>query len=350
MAIAKHKTHRHEQRDARALARRVQRGDRGAFELFYASYEGRLYRLCHRLTGSDAAAATLVEATFVRAFATLPEDGLDTLDVPGHLTSTARSLAYERHSNGGGRWLDPIPGEHAREVGTANQRLSPRQRIALALRDLEGRPDDEIALALGADSANVPALVARARLRLRDELGLPGLAGACGERLPSLSASLDRTLPPDRRAELETHVAACPGCRAALFALAEATLRYRQLPVPVPPGELRSRITTALGAIGFATRRPRALAPDPATSGGGRPKLAAAAMALLVVLGAGVTILASRNDSGSRSDRGPASRGPRSADAALQTASAGAPANLPPAPPAPAAASTRPPPVVHHGF
>ena len=82
MAIAQHKTRRRELRDGRALARRVQRGDRQAFELLYASYEGRLYRFCHRLTGSDAAAASLVEATFVRGVETLPESGLDALDVP----------------------------------------------------------------------------------------------------------------------------------------------------------------------------------------------------------------------------------------------------------------------------
>ncbi len=230
-------------------------------------------------------------------------------------------LAYERHTNGGLPWLDPIRGEHASEVGAANQRLSPRQRMTLALRDLEGRPDDEIALALGADTATVAALVARARLRLRDELELPEPASLCRDRLAALSAYVDDTLPADRRGELEAHVADCPGCRSALFALQEAALRYRSLPVPVPPGELRSRTTVALGAIGFPTRRPRALAPDPAPGSGGRPMAAAAAMAALVVVGAGVTILASRNGP----DRGEPTRAPatspatRSANAVLRS-------------------------------
>ena len=102
MAIAQHKTRRRELRDGRALARRVQRGDRQAFELLYTSYEGRLYRFCHRLTGSDAAAASLVEATFVRGVETLPESGLDALDMPAHLSATARvarlRAAYERRN------------------------------------------------------------------------------------------------------------------------------------------------------------------------------------------------------------------------------------------------------------
>jgi DNA-directed RNA polymerase specialized sigma24 family protein len=320
MAIAQHKTRRRELRDGRALARRVQRGDRQAFELLYTSYEGRLYRFCHRLTGSDAAAASLVEATFVRGVETLPESDVD---VPAHLSSTARLLAYERHTNGGTPWLDPIPGVHAGEVGAANQRVSPRQRMALALRDLEGRPDDEIALALGTEAAAVPALVARARLRLRRELGLPRAGDGCDERLPALSAYADGTLPHDLRAELETHLSGCPACRAALFALREATLRYRALPVPVPPGELRSRITVALGAAGFPTRRSRALMPDPAPAASGRPMAAAATMAALVIVGAGVTFVASRSDD----DRGDPTRAPAAPPRATADATATANAN-----------------------
>jgi DNA-directed RNA polymerase specialized sigma24 family protein len=350
MAIAKHKTRVRELREGRALARRVQRGDRQAFELLYASYEGRLYRFCHRLTGSDAAAASLVEATFVRALATLPEEGLDALDIPAHLAATARILAYERRTNGGLGWLDPIAGEHAREVGAANQRLSPRQRMTLALRDLEGRSDDEIALALGANAAAVATLVARARMRLRGELELPSPADGCRDRLPTLSAYVDGTLPADRRAALETHVAGCAGCRAAQFALEEAALRYRSLPVPVPPGELRSRITVALGAVGFPTRRPRALVPDPAPGAGGRPMAAAAAMAALVVVGAGVTIIASgdgpKRDESTRAPA-PSSAVSRSANAALHSV-VPAPATATATTRAGATVPRRAPPVVRH--
>jgi DNA-directed RNA polymerase specialized sigma24 family protein len=310
----------------------VQRGDRKAFELLYASYEGGLFRFCHRLTGSDAAAAALVEATFVRALGTLPEGRLESLDIGAHLHATARTLAYERHPNGGPPWLDPAGGgEHASEVAAANQRLAPRQRMTLALRDLERLTDDEIALALAAEARTVPALVARARLRLRAELHLPGELAGCREHLPALSAYADGTLPSDQRAELETHVERCAACRAALFALQEAALRYRALPVPVPSGELNSRITVALGAVGLPARRVKAAVADPdGAGGGGRQTAAAAAMAVLAVLGVGVTIVAAR-DGG---DEGEPSRAPappqqlpaRPAEAALRTAAA-APAN-----------------------
>jgi DNA-directed RNA polymerase specialized sigma24 family protein len=298
MAIARHKTRQREQRDERALTRRAKRGDRKAFELLYASYEGRLYRFCYRLTGSSVSAAALVEATFARALADLPEDGVDTVDVAGHLYGTARTLAYERHTNGGPPEADG-GGERVREVRAANRRLAPRQRMTLALRDLEGRPDDEIASALGADEAAVAALVARARLRLRSELRLPAAFAACDARLPELSAYSDGTLPAERRDDLEAHIEGCADCRAALFALREAKLRYRSLPVPRPPGELSSRMAVALDAVGLAALRPPGVpAADGGAATGGRQTAAAAAMAALVIVGTGVTIAAWRHDSG----------------------------------------------------
>ena len=231
-------------------------------------------------------------------------------------------LAYERHTNGGAPWLDPIPGEHAGEVGAANQRVSPRQRMTLALRDLEGSPDDEIALALGADTATVGALVARARLRLRQELQLPRVGDGCDDRMAELSAYADGTLPHDGRAGLETHLADCPSCRAALFALREAVVRYRALPVPAPPGELRSRMTVALGAVGFPTRRPRALMPDPAPAASGRPLAAAVTMAALVIVGAGVTFVASRSDDGRDEPARAPAPSPSASPSASRTANA----------------------------
>ena len=319
MAIAKHKTRRRELQEGRTLARRVQRGDRRAFELLYASYEGGLFRFCYRLTGSSGKASALVEATFAHALAELPADGLDTVDVAAHLYATARSLSYRRpagnngHASGNGNGgPPPAAGEHATEVVAANARLAPRQRMALALRDLEGAPDDEIALALGAEPPAVPALVARARLRLRAELALPGTAAECDGYLADLSAYADGTLPAERRATVEAHLQECADCRAALFALQEAAQRYRAVPVPVPPGELSARMAAAVGAAGLPERpAPAAVvaasAPAaPAIAQGGRQTAAAIVMAAIVVIGVVVTILV--RDSGSKAHRLPSAQ------------------------------------------
>jgi len=290
MAIARQKTRQRELREARALFRRVQRGDRRAFELLYAAYEGRVYRFCHRLTGDDRTAAALVELTFARALADVPEDGLEALDVPAYLLATARSLAYERSGE-----PSVAPGQWESEVAAANQRLSPQERAVLALRDLEGRPDDEIAVALGAQAQAVPGLVGTARLRLHAELRLPEIGPPCPGRLPALSAYADDTLTAEERDELARHVTGCANCRAALFALREAALRYRTLPVPEPPGDLGSRITTALGAIGLPAR---GAAANEAVAGGGRQTAVAVAMGALALVGVGVTIAAAHDDDG----------------------------------------------------
>lgn len=288
MAIARHKTRQRELREARALLRRVRRGDPRAFELLYASYEGRIYRFCHRLTGRAETAAALVELTFARALADLPEKQIDTLDVPAYLYATARTLAFER---GGAPVGSRGAGES--EVSVANDRLAPQERALLALRDLEGRSDAEIAAALGVDEAAVAGLVGSARLHLLAELRPPGNAAACPGRLGGLSAHADGTLPAEARAELEEHIAGCADCRAALFALREAALRYREIPVPEPPGDLSSRIRAALGIVGLPA--PRAEAAEPVATGG-RQTTAAVAMGLLAIVGVGVTIAASHDD------------------------------------------------------
>ena len=337
MAIARQKTRQRELREARALFRRVQRGDRRAFELLYAAYEGRVYRFCHRLTGDERTAATLVELTFSRALADLPEDGLETLDVPAYLLATARSLADER----GGEPL-AAPEEWEGEVAAANQRLSPQERAVLVLRDLEGRPDDEIASALGLQEQAVPGLVGTARLRLHAELRLPQIGAPCPGRLPALSAYADDTLTADERDELAGHVTGCANCRAALFALREAALRYRTLPVPEPPGDIGSRIATALGAVGLVARGAAASEP---VAGGGRQTAVAVAMGALALVGVGVTIAAAHDDGGAgKPNPAPASPQPQAQpsapvpDSALTLGAVSVPVNRP----------RRPPPVLHH--
>jgi DNA-directed RNA polymerase specialized sigma24 family protein len=345
MAIARHKTRQRELREGRALSRRAQRGDRRAFELLYASYESRLYRFCHRLTGSEIAAAALVEATFARALANLPARGVP-IDVAAHLYATARVLAYQSHTNGGPPRADAGGGEHAREVRAANRRLAPRQRMVLALRDLEGRSDEEIARTLGTGVPAVAALVARARLRLRVELRLPAAFGSCAAALPGLSAYADGTLPFAERPQLESHVAGCAHCRAALFALEEAAQRYRALPVPLPPGELSTRMAAALDAVGLAELRPPAAAGAAESSGapGGRQTAAAAAMAALVVVGAGVTILASSDgrETGEPA-RAPAPPPPQQQSSGEAITRSSLAANVPRTTP-----SQRVPPALHH--
>jgi len=100
----------------------------------------------------------------------------------------ARRRAHERalsEREGPQRGLLPDPGDEleraeVREVLRATlEALSPREREAFVLRDLEGHSTDEVAALLGVADSSVRSLLALARRRLRSILGerLPGLAG-----------------------------------------------------------------------------------------------------------------------------------------------------------------------------
>ena len=285
MAIARQKTRQRELREARALIRRVQRGDRRAFELLYTAYEGRVYRFCHRLTGDDRTAAALVELTFARALANLPEDGFETLDVPAYLLATARSLGLRAQRQS----PRSRPDSGAGEVAAANQRLSPQERAVLVLRDLEGRPDDEIARVARRPGAGcsgprrhgAPAPARRAAAA-RDRRCLPGPAaravGLCRRHAGGRGASRARASR-HRLRELPRRTVRPARGRVALRDAARARAARRS--------RLAHRHCARRGRPAGA----RTAAAEP-VAGGGRKTAVAVAMGALALVGVGVTIAA----------------------------------------------------------
>jgi anti-sigma factor RsiW len=90
----------------------------------------------------------------------------------------------------------------------------------------------------------------------------------CGGRAEALSAYLDGELAPEERAELESHLPACSGCREALEELRELGEGLRAWPDVEPPGWLAAGVLQRARRAG---RRPLRL-------------LAAAASLVLVAL------------------------------------------------------------------
>ena len=243
----------------RACVRRLRSGDPQAFESLYRDYAPRLYAFCHRITGNDADAADLVQETFLRVMRRLPSLDLATLNIGAYLYATARNQSYTRvqraarerpdeHVAEAAGQDDDLEGapegaallaEQRREVRAANARLAPRQRMALALCDLEGRSYRDIGAILGIDENAVAQLVSRARIRLRQELRLGAvdrnvLPAACAALLGDLSAHIDGKLRADRLAAVEEHLADCTICQAVRVQLAEASHRYRALAPALP--------------------------------------------------------------------------------------------------------------------
>ena len=84
----------------------------------------------------------------------------------------------DRAQNGG-----ELSAAVAAELSAATARLPPRQREALALRELLRLSHGELSLVLGIDAAAAAPLLARSRLRLRAELrGAPAARSDCAER------------------------------------------------------------------------------------------------------------------------------------------------------------------------
>src|SRR5262245_15731529 len=265
------------------LIRRLRERDPSAWDDIYTEYASRLRAFAYRLSGSPHDADDLVQETFVRALPRLDRLDPDSVAVGPYLFTTLRNLflkSVKRRAR-----LEPVadvpepstaaPIEddperstllHAQqeEVRVANAMLAPRQRLVLALRELEDRSYAEIGEAIGLSENAVAQLISRARESLRTELRLAQidpkrLPEECRRFLPLLSRHLDGQLRgPDLERTL-AHLEHCERCQDALASMQEAQRRYRVVvPFLIGLEELRGRIDDALAAGGYWTRTPRA--------------------------------------------------------------------------------------------
>jgi anti-sigma factor RsiW len=93
---------------------------------------------------------------------------------------------------------------------------------------------------------------------------------ACAAYEEELSAFVDDELAPDRRAEVEAHLDACPGCRRRLEALCDVDLALASAPLPPVSRELARRVSERVAARPDAAtaREPHGGARAAARSGG----------------------------------------------------------------------------------
>jgi RNA polymerase sigma-70 factor (ECF subfamily) len=182
------------------LARRAVRdADAGAFEVLVARYEGRVYSLARRLTGSDADAEDALQDTFLRVHRRLATfRGGARFSTWLYRVATNSALMVRRRERR--RRTEPLDaylpafdagGRHAREAGHARagraeeildgrrlraaledalRRLPDANRTAFVLRDLQELPTSEVAAVLRISEAAVRQRVHRARLVLRGYL------------------------------------------------------------------------------------------------------------------------------------------------------------------------------------
>ena len=295
------------------LLLRLRTRDREAWEELYAEYQPRLRAFGYRLAGNVHDADDLVQETFVRAVPRLDRLDPETADVGAYLFTTLRNLFLKQVERTKRQQpvadvpepLLPTPIEDDPERGTmlrrqqdevrlANSRLQPRQRLVLALRELENRSYAEIGELVGMKENAVAQLIFRARESLRLELRLAqvdpeSLPEECRRHLPLLAAHLDGQLKGPRQEETLAHLEGCRRCQDALASMREASKRYRTLYLPglLDAEEARAEVERRLDVahywelpsgrrLGRLTRRSAAIAVVAIALGGGSTALGVA--------------------------------------------------------------------------
>ena len=282
------------------LARRAAAGDGSAFTTLYDRYERRAYNLCYRITGSRDDAADATQETFVNVLERLPHLTGRELQFGPYLLRAARHASYDaiarrRRAAPAAEIPDsavPVASAdsdlerpergalleaHQEQIRAANRALPPRQREALALRELEELSYDEIAEIMGMNRNSVAQLLSRARIALRDGLrrtALGSIASAspdCERALPLLALRQDGALDHDDASAdwLARHLSTCAVCPARVAAMDEAGVAYRLWLPLVPALWLRGEAIAAccrargrrLERVRIAGRRRRAACP-----------------------------------------------------------------------------------------
>jgi RNA polymerase sigma factor (sigma-70 family) len=298
-----------------ALLVRLRERDQAAWEELYVEYQPRLRAFAYRLTGNAHDADDLVQETFVRAVPKLDDLDPETAEIGAYLFATTKNLFLKQVERGKRQEpvaevpepvapqpidLDPersaLLQRQQEEVRVANGRLQPRQRLVLALRELEDRSYAEIGELVGMKENAVAQLIFRARESLRSELRLAQVDPAqlpedCRRFLPLLAAHLDGQLKGAKRDETLAHLEGCDRCQAALADMHEASRRYRTIIfLPLEGDEAKAAVDERLEQVGYWSAPPRRSRRRAAKIGG----IVAAAL-VVGVSGTALGIAAARN-------------------------------------------------------
>ncbi len=297
------------------LADLARTGDEQALGELYQRHSAQLYRHAWRMLRDEAAAGDAVHEAFARAIAAIPrtrerlqfkawmfrivtnlclrELTLRTrlgpeLD-PERVESPSESPDEQRHR-----------GELAACAADALEKLPPRYRQILLLREVEGLEYEELARVLELSLSMVKVTLHRARARFRalviaeQLLGNPGLILERCEVLGKLAQK-------GQGNQIERHLQSCPRCKqehppvAALVALLPPP---PTLPPPLPPGLLEAGLsgaagTSAAGPAGTPATGPLASPGPLAAAGASAQGVGAWVIGLTAALGvAGVVTVA----------------------------------------------------------
>jgi RNA polymerase sigma-70 factor, ECF subfamily len=178
------------------LVERVQRGDKGAFDLLVLKYQRKIFRLLSRLIRDSAEVEDIAQEAFIKAYRALPnfrgESAFYTWlyriainTAKNHLVSQGRRAPTSTEADiEEAETFDD--GDHLRDLNTPDSMLLSKQvgeavnraidklpedlRTAIVLREIEGRSYEEIAESMGCPIGTVRSRIFRAREAIALEL------------------------------------------------------------------------------------------------------------------------------------------------------------------------------------
>jgi RNA polymerase sigma-70 factor (ECF subfamily) len=184
----------------RALVERFQAGDAAGFEDLYRRYYSRLYRFCLKRVGDTTEAEEVTQEAFARAYAAMPRLAGERRFYPWISVIAARlcSDTHRRRARSiplpeldlgsveGAQESEVLAAEDRAHLAAAMDRLGPRHREVLHLREQQGWSYQRIAEYYDVSLGTVEQLLWRARRALRREF--EAVAGPDARGLAALPA------------------------------------------------------------------------------------------------------------------------------------------------------------------
>jgi RNA polymerase sigma-70 factor (ECF subfamily) len=185
-----HGIHLEKMLEERRLISRILAGDPAAERQLYDTHVDRVFRLAFRMTADATQAEDLTQDTFIRAFDRLTDFRGDA-PFAGWLHRVATSVILTglrkrkkvqsvesvrddlEWAAGAGPDTDP---DLKRSIDRAVGDLDDNHRLVFVMHDMEGYSHQEIATAVDAPVGTIKARLFRARQKLRNALGGPGLS------------------------------------------------------------------------------------------------------------------------------------------------------------------------------
>jgi RNA polymerase sigma-70 factor (ECF subfamily) len=175
------------QEDDEAIVEACRRGDRDAFRRLFERHRDSVYTIALHFSGDEAAARDVTQQVFVKLFTSIGTFRGDSSLSTWLYRVVANTVADERRKGRRFVQLDEEPAvlemaagpsqedgclrrEVAQSVGEAVGALSPKLRLPILLRYVEGLSYDEIAAALGCSAGTVASRLSRGHRELARRL------------------------------------------------------------------------------------------------------------------------------------------------------------------------------------